>query len=160
MVNPELPEFPLFPPAGNDTDQEAILFLQEDTDFEPPHPERLRNWIARVIQHEGGILHQLAFIFCSDDYLYQMNLEYLQHDTLTDVITFPYLSPPNIQGDIFISVDRVQDNAAAYKVTFEQELHRVMIHGVLHLCGYTDDTPEAKALMTRQEDHALAMYST
>lgn len=157
MVTPELPEFPIFSPADDDAGQEAILFLQEDTDFEPSHPDQLSKWITRVIQTQGCTLRQVAFIFCSDDYLHQMNLEYLQHDTLTDVITFPYLSPPNVQGDIFISVDRVRDNAAAYKVTFEQELHRVIIHGVLHLCGYTDDTPETKALMTRREDQALAM---
>ncbi len=157
MVSPELPEFPTFPPANDEANQKPISFLQEDTDFEPSHPDLLSDWITRTIQREGGILRHITFIFCSDDYLYQMNLKYLQHDTLTDVITFPYLPPPNIQGDIFISVDRVRDNAATYKVTFEQELHRVMIHGVLHLCGYTDNTPEAKAIMTRQEDQALAM---
>lgn len=91
------------------------------------------------------MLHLLNFIFCSDDYLLRLNVEYLDHDTLTDIITFPYADPPSIHGDIFISIDRVRDNAADFKVTFEQELNRVMAHGVLHLCGYGNETQTRNA---------------
>ena len=95
----------------------------------------------------------LSYIFCSDAYLHNINVEYLNHDTLTDIITFPYLSPPEIEGDIFISVDRIRENAQTFQVTFEQELHRVIIHGVLHLCGQGDKTEEEDTQVEAGEGH-------
>jgi probable rRNA maturation factor len=138
-------------------DEPAIHFHSEDIDFDLSGQDALQQWIETIIRRESGILQQLSFIFCSDDYLLALNVEYLQHDTLTDIITFPYQEPPHIEGDIFISIDRIRDNAAGFGVSFEQELHRVMIHGVLHLCGYGDKTPEDKKIMTAKEDEALAL---
>lgn len=140
-----------------DEDEERIQFHFEDTEFELLYPARLRQWIEQVIARESCILQTVSFIFCSDDYLYDLNVQYLSHDTLTDVITFPYLKPPHIEGDIFISADRIRDNAGEFGVSFEQELHRVMIHGILHLCGYSDKTDADKAAMTQKEDEALGL---
>lgn len=159
MVEPGNPQFPEDFPAHDDSslEESAVEFYFEDTEFVLHDPPRLRQWIQDVIARESGILHALSFIFCSDGYLHQLNVEYLDHDTLTDVITFPYLDPPNVEGDIFISADRVRDNAAELGITFDRELRRVMIHGVLHLCGYSDKTPEEKEIMTQREDEALAL---
>jgi probable rRNA maturation factor len=136
-------------------EEERINFHSESIDFELTGEEFISTWINKVIHSEKGRLIALNFIFCSDAYLHQINVEYLNHDTFTDVITFPYASPPDIEGDIFISVERVRENAQTYNVEFEQELRRVMIHGVLHLCGYSDKTPEEAARMREKEDEAL-----
>jgi len=161
MVAPGAPDFPenLFPNDDDDASQEefAVQFHFEDVEFDLPDPARLRQWVEEVIARESCILHAVSFIYCSDDYLYQLNVEYLDHDTLTDVITFPYVQPPHVEGDIFISADRVRENALEFGISFEQELRRVMIHGVLHLCGYTDNNPEEKDAMTRKENEALAL---
>lgn len=141
---------------GNDfPEEERINFHSESIDFELTGEELISTWINKVIHSEKCRLIALSFIFCSDAYLHQINVEYLNHDTFTDVITFPYASPPDIEGDIFISVERVRENAQTYNVEFEQELRRVMIHGVLHLCGYSDKTPEEAARMKEKEDEAL-----
>ncbi len=146
-----------------DTDAEletGISFHDEGAGFMPAHPEKLYTWIEEVIHREGGQLRQLTYVFCSDQYLHQINLEYLNHDTYTDIITFPYAEPPVIHSDIFISVERVRENADMLKIPFEQELHRVIIHGVLHLCGYPDKS-EAEALKMRsKEDEALALLNS
>ncbi len=142
-----------------DHEEPAVTFNAEEITFEPEHPERLRRWIESVIAAEGQQLTFVSFIFCSDPYLHQLNVEYLEHDTLTDVITFPYSDPPLIEGDIFISIDRVRENAQALGVSFTDELHRIMVHGVLHLCGYSDKTPGQKEQMTKKEDEALALLS-
>ena len=118
--------------------------------------ERLTEWIHKVAAHENKGIQAITFVFCSDDYLHRMNVEHLQHDTLTDVITFPYSKNP-IEGDIFISIDRIEENAATFGVSFEEELRRVMIHGVLHICGYKDKTKKDKALMTQKENEALGL---
>ena len=131
-----------------------ILYNVEDVDFQLVNEELLSVWIEKTIEAEGYELGTISYIFCSDDYLHQMNIEYLEHDTLTDVITFPYNNDP-IEGDIFISIDRVKDNAQDLGVPFETELHRVMIHGVLHLCGYTDETDEQESEMRQKEDEYL-----
>lgn len=133
----------------------SISFQSEDIDFEPSNPDLLSEWIKSVIEKEGYNLQHACYIFCSDEYLLQLNKEYLNHDTYTDIITFPYTYPPLIEGDMFISIDRVKDNARQYEVTFEQELHRVMIHGIFHLCGYSDKSPEEEARMRQKEDEAL-----
>ena len=111
-----------------------ILFHVEDVEFNLAEQERVILWLKSSIAAESKIPGNLNFIFCSDDYLHKMNVEYLNHDTLTDIITFP-LRSDRIEGDIFISRDRVSDNAKSYKVDFEIEMRRVIIHGVLHLMG-------------------------
>jgi len=100
-------------------------------------------------------ISECQLYFCSDKYLHQLNVEYLQHDTLTDIITFPYNDPPIVHSDIFISIDRVRENAKELHVSFEQELHRVIIHGILHLCGYKDKTKEEAKLMRQKEEAML-----
>lgn len=137
-----------------------LFFEQEDIDFELPNDEQLySNWIQYIIKKEKKEFLQLTYIFCSDSYLHQINVEYLNHDTLTDIITFPYAEPPIVEGDIFISIDRVKENAVKYGVPFEHELHRVIIHGVLHLCGYPDKTEEEARLMREKEEEALEVWN-
>ncbi len=148
------PPFPL-PSEENAT----IEFSSEEIDFELKDEQAATIWLQKIIERTGCVLRSLNFIFCSDEYLHRLNVEYLNHDTLTDIITFPYADPPNIEGDIFISIDRVKDNAQDFKVTFEQELNRVMSHGVLHLCGFGDKTPEEQKVMRQKEDEALQMLS-
>lgn len=148
------PPFPL--PFENEAN---IEFSSEEIDFELENEEALTEWLQKIIERAGCVLRSLNFIFCSDDYLHRLNIEYLAHDTLTDIITFPYAEPPNIEGDIFISIDRVRDNAADFKASFEQELNRVMAHGVLHLCGFGDKTPAEQKIMRGKEDEALSMLS-
>lgn len=139
-------------------EEQAISFNTEDIDFELAESEAVIQWIQKILQLEEKQLQQLTYIFCSDEYLYEINQEYLSHDTYTDIITFPYTDPPLIEGDIFISIDRVRENARNLSLPFEQELHRVMIHGVLHLCGYPDKTTEEAARMRAMEDEALALF--
>lgn len=123
------------------------------------HRRLIRSHILRLFQTEGTSLASLSIIFCSDEQLHQMNVQYLSHDTLTDILTFPLSSPPDLLvGEIYISVERVRDNAALYKVSFAHELLRVIFHGCLHLCGYDDKTPALKKIMTQKEDFYLARF--
>lgn len=135
-----------------------INYHVEDIDFQLQHSEQLTQWIVNTIQEEDSELKAINYIFCSDAYLHNINIEYLKHDTLTDIITFPYSYEP-VESDIFISIDRIRDNAKDLKVSFEQELHRVMIHGVLHLIGFDDKDAEAKKLMTEKEDAYLEVLN-
>jgi rRNA maturation RNase YbeY len=117
-----------------------IYYFSEDIQFKLPNTKLITGWIHNVIRQEDYQLVNLNFIFCSDKFLHEKNLEYLQHDTLTDVITFSYANKQNsIEGEIYISVERVLDNATTYQIDFWQELYTVMIHGVLHLLGYNDE---------------------
>lgn len=135
-----------------------IEFFSEDIDFSLPNPDQISEWIATVIEQDEQELESLTYIFCSDDYLHNINLEYLDHDTLTDIITFNNAEEEGIvEGDIFISIDRVRDNAADMGTSFEDELHRVIIHGVLHLLGYDDKNQEAQTNMRKQEDSCLSL---
>jgi rRNA maturation RNase YbeY len=137
--------------------QLPIYFFSEDISYTIKHKGLLRTWIKNTILAEGFKLGELNFIFCSDNYLLSMNQDYLKHDTLTDIITFDNSEHKRvIVGDIFISLERIQENAQSFKVKTEDELHRVMIHGTLHLLGYADKGSEAKALMTDKEDLYLS----
>lgn len=120
----------------------------------------LAEWISAVIAARDGKVGAINYIFCGDDYLHTMNVEYLDHDTLTDIITFPMDVFPVVAGDLFISTERVADNAKDLQVPFQEELHRVIIHGVLHLCGQGDKTDEQAADMRKLEDWALSLRST
>ena len=131
-----------------------IHFFTEEIAFELDDPQLLSQWLKSVVESENRSIETINFIFCSDEYLHKINLEYLNHDTYTDVITFPYASHP-IEGDIFISIERVRDNAQQFKVNFAEELHRVMVHGTLHLLDYLDKSAEEKAQMTRLENKYL-----
>lgn len=129
-----------------------IHFFAEDVAFSLPALHATAAWIRAVIQQEGYTLAQVNFIFCSDRYLHTKNVQYLQHDTLTDVLTFDYSETPKIiEGDVYISVDRVRANARSWKQPFMKELQTVMVHGVLHLLGYKDHTSVNKNLMRKKE---------
>jgi rRNA maturation RNase YbeY len=118
----------------------------------------VRNWIKSIAHSEYKDAGDIAFIFCNDEYLGKMNEQYLKHHTLTDIITFDYSEAGKVSGDIFISIDRVKENALSFGNSFDQELGRVMAHGVLHLCGYNDKTAEEKKVMRSREDFCLASY--
>jgi rRNA maturation RNase YbeY len=152
-------DFPIFPTDEIDAQEEGIYFDYEDTDFELPDAEKTAQWIEKIIAKEGKSLGSLSYVFCDDGFLHQINVEYLNHDTLTDIITFPLSEDDNqITGELYISVERVADNAKDLGNTFEEELRRVVIHGVLHLCGYGDETDEEETLMRQKEDEALSEW--
>ena len=144
----------------NQEEDKLISFHSEDINFELSFAPLLSDWIQHVIRIHHQNLVNLNFIFCSDSYLHRINLEYLQHDTLTDVITFPMSAAPEIEGDIFISIERIEENATQFGVPFDEELHRVMIHGVLHLCGFLDKTEADKKLMTQKENESLLLLNS
>lgn len=134
-----------------------INFFTEEVQFTLKDKIRLRKWLTNTLKSEDFKLGELNFIFCSDSYLLKINQEYLKHDTFTDIITFDTSEEEDrISGDIFISIDRITENAKNIKVDFNEELHRVMVHGVLHLMGYPDKKKEEKSLMTAKEDYYLA----
>jgi probable rRNA maturation factor len=134
-----------------------VNFFVEDLTYTLKNKTIIRNWIKGVIEAEGYQLNELSFILCSDDYLLGMNQQYLNHDTYTDVITFDNSEElKTVLGDIFISLDRVKENALTLNVTLATELCRVMIHGTLHLLGYKDKSKAAKTLMTSKEDFYLS----
>lgn len=134
-----------------------IGFYSEDVPFRLPDIRIKRQWLEKVIESEGKIVGEISYIFCSDDYLYKMNVQYLNHDTLTDVITFDYTEANKISGDIFISIPRVEENASDFGKTFADELNRVMVHGILHLCGYKDKTTKDEKIMRLKEDEKLEL---
>lgn len=137
----------------------AINFFEEDISFNLPQKTLIKQWIKNVAQQEGAKVKELNFIFCSDPYLKQVNLDYLQHDYFTDIITFDNSEKDKLlEGDIFISVDRIKENSQQFSVSFEQELRRVIIHGVLHLLHYGDKTENEKQLMRQKEDASLYLY--
>lgn len=132
-----------------------ISFANQGISFTLKGKNKIKQWIKSVIEIEQSKLGDVQYIFCSDDELLKINIAHLNHDTYTDIITFDYTEKKMIHGDIFISIDRVKENAQKYNVTFENELHRVMIHGILHLCGYKDKKREDSKKMREMEDKAL-----
>ena len=135
----------------------SINFFEEDITYKLKHKTALRQWISQTIQAEGFKLKELTYIFCSDSYLLQINQQYLNHDTYTDIITFDNSDMQKVVlGDIFISIDRIRENATKFNITETTELHRVIIHGALHLLGYKDKTPVTKQKMTLKEDFYLS----
>jgi rRNA maturation RNase YbeY len=139
----------------------SISFFSEDTPFELPHQKVIKEWIADIVRVEGKILKHLNFVFCSDARLLLINQQYLDHDYYTDIITFDSSDSIDvIEGDIFISVDRVRDNATFLGHSFLLELNRVIAHGVLHLLGYDDTSPDLKVQMRQKEDSYLSLFHT
>lgn len=136
----------------------GIRFFNEQTEFSLPHPRKTSQWLKLVAGKEKTSIGELNYIFCSDPYLHDINRKFLNHDTYTDIITFDNSTVRGvIEGDVFISLDRVKENAEKYNVTFDEELHRVMVHGVLHLIGYTDKSPLEKQRMKKKEDAYLSL---
>ena len=135
-----------------------MISFNYESDFTLKNEAVFSNWIEDVITSESYVLGEVNYIFCNDEYLHKINLEFLKHDTLTDIITFDNSVGKMIYSDIFISVERVEDNAKDFKVTFEEELKRVIIHGVLHLCGYKDKSETDAALMRSKENDKIKMF--
>jgi probable rRNA maturation factor len=134
-----------------------INFLSEKIKFVPKKQNKLRSWIKDVAGLEGRHVSSLVYIFCRDSYLLAINREYLNHDTLTDIVTFDYSEGGDLDGEIYISLDRVRENAGKLEIAFEDELHRVMIHGVLHILGFKDKNPSQKSAMRKKEEACLSL---
>lgn len=136
-----------------------IRFFNEDTAYKLPQKQHTRQWLKQQANDEGETVGELNYIFCSDEHLLQVNRDFLQHDYYTDIITFDTSeTDAKIDGDIFISVDRVLDNATQLGTPPEQEMRRVMAHGLLHLCGYGDKTDEEVAAMRAKEDEWISRW--
>ncbi len=134
-----------------------IHFFSEN-DFVLKNPEKITQWIQKVVQHHQGEVIEVQYIFCDDDYLLKINQDFLQHDYYTDIITFDNSIGKKIEGEIYISTNRIKENAIEYQVSFEEELNRVLIHGILHLLGFKDKTTEEQDLMTKKENEALFIF--
>jgi rRNA maturation RNase YbeY len=135
-----------------------MISFNYETDFTLDNESIYEDWISRIVDSEGFELGEINYIFCDDEYLHKINVEYLNHDTLTDIISFDYSVGNILQGDIFISTERVADNAKDFNVVFDVELKRVMSHGVLHYCGYKDKSAADETLMRSKEDEKIAMF--
>ncbi|WP_282080005.1 rRNA maturation RNase YbeY [Aquimarina algiphila] len=134
-----------------------INFFYE-TDFKLNYQETLSLWIGQVISSENKSEGEISFILCDDEYLLKINQDFLNHDTYTDIISFDNRMGNQLNGDIFVSVERVKENAVDFNVSFDEEMRRVLIHGVLHFCGYKDKTEEEKAVMRQKENEKLLMF--
>lgn len=135
-----------------------MIDFNYETDFVLDNEEAIANWISNVITSENKTEGEINYIFCDDEYLHKINVEHLNHDTLTDIISFDYTMGNEISGDMFISVERVKDNAIDFGVSFDEEIKRVMTHGILHYCGYKDKSEADELLMRSKEDEKLAMF--
>lgn len=132
-----------------------FCFHSEDVKFILIEKPAIVSWLSLCIERENKTPNDVSFVFCSDKFLHKMNIEHLKHNTLTDIITFDYCEGEKIIGEMFLSIDRIKENAKKFKNSFEDELHRVMIHGILHLCGYKDKTIEDQKVMSKKEDFYL-----
>lgn len=135
-----------------------MIEFNYETDFELTDEAKYADWLSNVIESEEKTEGEINYIFCDDAYLLEKNIEFLNHDTLTDIISFDYTMGNLISGDIFISVERVKENALEYNVSFEEELKRVMCHGILHYCGYKDKGELEEQLMRSKEEEKIALF--
>jgi rRNA maturation RNase YbeY len=135
-----------------------MISFNYESDFILDQEEHFASWIETIILSENKTLGEISCIFCNDEYLHNINIQYLNHDTLTDIISFDYTEGDVISGDIFVSIERVKDNAIDFKVTFEEELKRVLAHGVLHYCGYKDKTDADATLMRTKENEKIKLF--
>jgi probable rRNA maturation factor len=136
-------------------DKKGIFFFEEDTSL-PALPDNILPWLQLVVDQEKKKLDTVHYYFCSDAYLLELNMRHLNHNTYTDIISFPYSYEP-ISGEIYISLERVLDNSRQYNTGFEKELLRVIVHGLLHFCGYFDENKKDKNIMRKKEDHYLSL---
>jgi len=132
-----------------------MIDFSYQTNFELSNELAISDWISAIIVAEGFVEGDISYVFCDDEFLYNLNMEFLQHDTLTDIISFDYSLGKQIHGEIYISIERVRENAELYHVKFDNELQRVIIHGILHYCGYRDKSEDETALMREKENSAL-----
>jgi probable rRNA maturation factor len=135
-----------------------MINFNYESEFTLVNEDAIVTWLSAVIVSENKTEGEINYIFCDDEYLHKINVEYLNHDTLTDIISFDYTMGNEIGGDIFVSVERVLDNSKDYNTSFEEELKRVLVHGVLHYCGYKDKSEADEILMRRKEDEKLTMF--
>jgi len=133
-----------------------MIDFYSESDFELAEKEKIANWILSIITSEGYEEGEISYVFCDDAFLLKLNVQFLNHDTLTDIISFDYSVGKEVSGEIYISIDRVKENAKEYAVSFLEELHRVIIHGVLHYCGYNDKNDEEAKRMREKENESLA----
>jgi rRNA maturation RNase YbeY len=136
-----------------------MISFNYENDFKLNNEKKISKWISEVIRNENRKEGDINYVFCNDDYLHKLNVEFLNHDTLTDIISFDYSVGKNTQGDIFISTERVADNAKDFEVNFADELHRVIVHGVLHYCGYKDKNEADKKVMRDKENYYLKLMA-
>jgi rRNA maturation RNase YbeY len=137
-----------------------MINFNYETDFILENEFVISNWISQIILSENKTEGEISYIFCNNEYLHQINKEFLNHDTLTDIISFDYSVGDELNGDIFISIEMVKDNALEYSVTFNEELLRVLSHGILHYCGYKDKTPSDALKMRSKEEEKINMFYT
>jgi rRNA maturation RNase YbeY len=135
-----------------------MINFNYETDFSLANENRYADWVSRVILSENKKEGDINYIFCDDDYLHEINVQYLDHDDLTDIISFDYSVGNELHGDIFISVERVKENAADFNVSFDEELLRVMAHGVLHYSGYKDKSDEDEVVMRNKEEEKMKLF--
>jgi probable rRNA maturation factor len=136
-----------------------VQFFTEGISFKLPSPRKTKAWIEKVTSIEGSAIDSITYVFCSDSYLADINYLYLKHKSLTDIVTFDYSEDNLISGEVYISIDRVKENAVKFQQTVDNELHRVIIHGILHLLGYKDKSPSQKTAMRKKEDTYLSLRS-
>lgn len=132
-----------------------MIEFHSQNEFELMHELAIKSWIAKVVQDENFELGQVDYVFCTDEYLHGINVQFLEHDTYTDIISFDYTMGREVSGEIYVSTERVKENAETYNVSFENELHRVLVHGILHFCGYKDKSEKEASEMRLKEDLSL-----
>ena len=135
-----------------------MISFNYESDFSLEQEEVYASWIETIVESENKILGEISYIFCDDEYLHSINMQYLNHDTLTDIISFDYTEGDVISGDIFVSIERVVDNAKDFNVPFDEELKRVLAHGVLHYCGYKDKSDDDALLMRSKEEEKIKLF--
>lgn len=135
-----------------------MISFNYETEFELPNENEIEKWLSEVIVSESKKEGEINYIFCDDEYLHEINVKYLDHDTLTDIISFDYSIGNELHGDIFVSVERVADNAKDFNVSFDEELKRVLAHGILHFAGYKDKSEADELKMRSKEDEKIAMF--
>ena len=135
-----------------------MISFNYETTFELANEDQITTWLSKVIETENKKEGDINYIFCDDEYLVEINQQYLEHDTLTDIISFDYSVGNELHGDIFISIERVKDNAQDFNVSFDEELHRVLVHGILHYCGYKDKSEADELLMRAKENEKMQLF--
>ena len=135
-----------------------MISFNYESEFTLDQEERFASWLETIIASENKTVGEISYIFCNDDYLHTINLQYLNHDTLTDIISFDYSEGNLISGDIFVSIERIKDNAVDFNVTFEEELLRVLAHGILHFCGFKDKSDTDALEMRTKENEKIKMF--
>jgi len=135
-----------------------MIEFHYETDYQIVDENLYKKWVATIVASESRETGQVNYVFCDDNYLLEINKKYLEHDTYTDIITFDYSIGKSIAGDVFVSIDRVRENAVMYKVDFEEELLRVMAHGILHLCGYGDKEEDEVLTMRIKENEKIKLF--